>query len=463
MHDGDRVGQKTQLLNAKERLCNMKANSANQALRFYIPQMFDRLIKSSFIKNVLVVMTGTAGAQAIGFAMNPIISRLYSPTDFGVFGSFMAVLGIMTSAVTLNYAQAMMLPKKNEDAINLFVLACGFSAIIAVFCLFFCLFAPNILQNLTKSQSAWLLPMLVVATLTSGLNESCQAWCVRIKAFHKTAASQVIRSISTNGSQIGLGFWRGGPLALIFAMILGEILASLNLARVALRDLRELRREISWGRIRDLAKDYKDFPIYGGPKDVMNALSMGLPVLLLAYFYGIAIAGAYAFGARILQIPMGFVTRSLRPVLFQKASEAYNDGDRLFPLYVKVTSGLFALIVFPMLVMFLWAPQIFTWVFGSQWHTAGEFARWLMLWLMFIFCNLPSVLFARIIRIQGKMLLFEIVLLTSRALALIIGGTYMPALKTVMLYSLVGVIMNISLMFMVGCSVMRKDVDKLKR
>ena len=435
----------------------MKESSANHALRFYLPHIFAALMKSSFIKNVLLVMTGTAGAQAIGFAMNPIISRLYSPADFGVFGSFNAILGIFTSAVTLNYAQALMLPKKKEDAMNLFFLSCGSSTLIAACCLIFFLLVPNLFQSLTKSPNAWFLVLLVLAIVVSGLNESLQAWCVRIKAFKDTAASQVVRSLSTNGSQVGLGFWVGGPLVLIFGVIFGEILASLNLARVVFRDLWQSRREIRWDRIGELAKNYKDFPLYGGPKDVMNALSMGLPVLLLTHFYGIAIAGAYAFGVRILQTPMGFVTRALRQVLFQKLSEAHNDGDRLFPLYMKVTSGLFALIVIPMLLMLLWAPQIFTWVFGSQWHTAGEFARWLMLWLMLIFCNLPSILFARIIRIQGKMLLFEIVLLTSRALALAIGGMYMPALKTVMLYSLVGVIMNICLMVVVGYSVMRKD------
>lgn len=392
--------------------------------------------------------------------MNPIISRLYSPADFGVFGSFSAILSVMTSAVTLNYAQAMMLPKKNEDAINLFVLSCASSVLIAACCLVVCLLAPNFLQSLVKAQNAWLLPLLVVATLICGLNESLQTWCVRVKAFKDTSASQAIRSLSSNGSQVGLGFLREGPLALVCGTILGEILASLNLARVVFRDLgEELRREIRWDRMRKLAKDYKDFPLYSGPKDVMSALSMGLPVLLLTHFYGIAVAGAYAFGGRILQAPMGFVMGSLRQVLFQKASETYSHGGRLFPLYGKITLGLFALIAFPMLVVFIWAPQIFTWIFGSQWHTAGEFARWLVFWLMFMFCSLPSVLFARIIRIQGMLLLFEMVLLAARTLALMIGGSYMSALYTIILFSLVGAIMNIIFIAIVGYAVMRKDGD----
>jgi O-antigen/teichoic acid export membrane protein len=436
----------------------MNANSTKEALMFYSPNIITRLMKSSFTKNVLLVMTGSAGAQAIGFAMSPIISRLYSPADFGVFGSFSAVLSIATSAVTLNYAQAMMLPKQNKDAINLFVLSCASSALIAACCLAVYLFAPDFLQSLVKISNSWLLPLFVVAILISGLNESLQAWCVRAKAFKDTAASQVIRSLSSNGSQVGLGFLRGGPLALICGTILGEMLACLNLAHVVFRDLGvELHREISWSRMRSLAKDYRDFPLYSGPKDIMSALSLGLPVLLLTHFYGIAVAGIYAFGLRILATPMGLVTRSIQQVLFQKASEANNNVGRLFPLYVKTTLGLFALVAFPMLVMFIWAPQIFTWIFGSQWHTAGEFARWLLFWQMFMFCSLPAVLFARIIRIQGKLFLFEMVLLATRVLVLIVGGMYMLALHTVVLFSLVGGIMNIILIVIVGYALMRQD------
>ena len=41
--------------------------------------------KSEFAKNVLTLMTGTTIAQAIPIAISPILTRLYTPEDFGVF------------------------------------------------------------------------------------------------------------------------------------------------------------------------------------------------------------------------------------------------------------------------------------------------------------------------------------------------------------------------------------------
>ena len=430
-----------------------------RALNFQLKNIPDRLRKSSFVKNVFIVMTGTAAAQILGFALSPVISRLYSPSDFGVFGSFNAVLTVIAAGVTLDYTQAMMLPKQKEDAINLFILSCLSTAIVTSCCLTVCLFAPALLQDLMKAPNAWMLALLVVGILISGLNVAFQAWCVRVKAFKHTSASQVIRSLSSNGTQVGLGYLKGGALSLVFATVLGDVLASVNLFRVLLPDLLAFRRNIRWGRIKRLAKDYRDFPMYSASQNVINALSRGLPVILLTHFYGIAVAGAYVFGVRILSVPMRFVLTSLRQVLFQKASETHNSGGRLLPLYVKITSGLFSMAIVPSAILIAWSPQLFSWVFGSQWLTAGEYARFLILWLMFMFCNLPAILFAKIIRIQRRMFVFDLFLLAARALALIVGGTYLPALSTIMLFSLVGAIMNIIFIVIVGCALMSKEND----
>lgn len=425
--------------------------------KLQLKHALSKIRKSIFVKNVLVVMSGTAVAQIIGFSLMPIISRLYSPSDFGVFGSFNAVLTVIAAGVTLQYTQAMMLPKEKEDAINLFIISCITTAIISVCCLVVCLFAPGFLQGLMKAPNAWMLVLLVIAVTVSGLNKACQAWCVRVKAFKHTSASQVIRSLSSNGTQVGLGYLYGGSLALIFATILGDVLASLNLAWVALSDLKVHWVKISWTRMKQLAKEYRDFPMYSASQNVINALSAGMAVILLTYFYGIVVAGAYVFGARILLIPMGFVLRALRQVLFQKAAETQHQSGNLVSLYVKTTAGLFALALFPSLVLFFWAPEIFTWVFGSQWHTAGEFAQSLVLWMMVVFCNLPAVLFARLIRIQRTVFFYDLVLLATRVLTLVLGGLYLSALNTVMLFALVGAVMNLFLILLVGYYVMKKE------
>lgn len=435
----------------------MRAVLAILSSKYQLKEIIARVRKSSFVKNVLVVISGSAVAQVVGFSLSPVISRLFSPSDFGVYGSFDSIATIIAAGVTLDYTQSIMLPKEDADAINLFFVSCISTFGVGLLCLTCCLIAPQAVNSIMKTSGFWALALLVMATVVSGLNQSCQAWCVRSKAFKHTSASQVIRSLSSNGTQIGLGYLRGGGTSLIIASVLANLLASLNLFRVVFRDFLKLRHHIRWDRMKQLAKEYHDFPVYSASMNVMIALSTGLPVLLLTHFYGIAVAGAYAFGVRILQTPMSFVLGALRQVLFQKACETRNRGDRLMPLYVKITSGLFALAIIPSVVLIIWAPQLFSLIFGFKWYMAGEFARSLVLWLIFMFCNLPSILFARIIRMQRQMFFFDVVLLAARALTLILGGMYMTASNTVMAFSLVGALMNIIFIFIIGHAIMRKE------
>lgn len=421
-----------------------------------IKKIFIRLKHSTFFKNILIVMTGTVVAQAIGFLLSPIISRLFSPSDFGVFGSFYSVLGIITAGVTLQYSQAIILPKEKENAINLFFVSCFCTFFVSCILLALCLIFPAYLNGLMKTEGGLFLTLLVAAAIVAGLNQSFQAWCVRIKAFKQTSTSQVVRSVASNSTQIGFGLIKGGGAGLVVSSVLADIVASINLLRVLIPDILAYRTAIRWDRMKKLAWEYHDFPMYSASQNVINAVSTGLPVLLLTHFFGIAVAGAYAFGVRILMAPMGFVLTALRQVLLQKAAETQHQGGNLSSLYIKVTAGLFGIAFLPVLVIFIWAPQIFSWIFGTQWLTAGLFARGLIIWMLFVFCNLPAVLFARLIRIQRTVFFYDLVLLAVRVSILVIGGLYLSALYCVMLFSVVGAVMNLCLILIVGFAIVKK-------
>jgi lipopolysaccharide exporter len=422
-----------------------------------ITKIVKKLTKSHFIRNFTIVMSGTVVAQALGFALSPVISRLYSPSDFGVFGSFNSLVGIVTAAVTLEYGQALILPKKNEDAFLLFIFSCLCTLSIATIFMVAYFIAPGYFKTLLQAPSSWVLVPVLAAILVSGFNQTFQSWCVRVKSFKHASASQVIRSLSANGLQTGFGFVKGGAPALIWSSVAADFLATVNLGHAAMRDFKGLAAGFSPRKMLVLVKEYRDFPIYSASINVINSLSMGLPIFLLTHYYGVAVAGGYAFAMRMLSVPMEFVLRALRQVLYQKAAETHNDGRKLMPLYVKITGGLFALAIIPSLAFILWSPQVFGWVFGAKWVNAGEFARALVIWMMFMFCNLPATLFARIIRVQDKMFVYNVALLVFRTAALVIGGMFLSAVWTIMTFSIVGAVMNVIFIIIIGFLLAQKE------
>lgn len=402
-------------------------------------------------------MSGSAIAQIIAYALSPIISRLFRPEDFGVFGSFSALAGIIGALITLDYSQASMLPKEKHVAINLYFLSLVSTIIITFLASIISIIKPSIFYNLTKTKGYGALLLFIITLLMTGINNSSQAWAIRSKAFKRTSGAQVMRSIGSSSSRIIFGLFKVGSIGLIVSDIFANILAGLSLVQVVISDLKSLKSSINFKRIKSLAKEYIDFPLYSASQNFVNAISSGMPVLLISRFYGLPAAGAYAFGINILQAPMSLVLTALRQVLFQKACEFQHEGKGISILYIRTVIALFALAIIPSIIMLIWAPQIFTFIFGERWQLAGILARSLIIWMLFVFCNLPAVIFARIIRIQRFVFFYDIVLLIIRAATLVLGGMYLKLTQTVMAFAIIGALMNFFLIYIVGKKVAKKE------
>ena len=78
--------------------------------------------RSEFSQNVLTLMTGTTLSQAIPIAISPILTRIYKPEDFGIYAIFIAIITILGTIVSGRYELAIMLPKSDENAMNIFAL-----------------------------------------------------------------------------------------------------------------------------------------------------------------------------------------------------------------------------------------------------------------------------------------------------------------------------------------------------
>jgi O-antigen/teichoic acid export membrane protein len=105
-------------------------------MRSYLKDLLSKARASVFFRNILVVMAGTGIAQVISIGLAPVISRLFTPSDFGVAGSFEAIAGIIAAGVTLEYSQAIMLPKEREKALGLLAVSCFCVAAMSLLVLF---------------------------------------------------------------------------------------------------------------------------------------------------------------------------------------------------------------------------------------------------------------------------------------------------------------------------------------
>ena len=418
-----------------------------------------RLAKSPFFRNVAIVMSGTVVAQAVGMLIMPLVTRLYSPADFGVLGAFNAFLSIAGAGIALQYSDAVVLPKSDLDAAAL-VAASSLSILVLTGLLGAgVLLFPGFFRSWAGQGGAgWMLLFLILALPVTGLNQTLQAWCTRRKAFKTTAHSQMARPACSLSMQVAAGFAHLGWGGLVSGSIAGDAAATAVLARESLRaDGSLLRQAFTWKHLKAVGREYVDFPLYSMPQNVLNAASQGIPVLLLTRYFGPAVAGSYALGMRVLQAPMSLILTSVRQVLLQRATEVHNHGQRLWPLLARST-GLLALIAFaPAVLIALLSPVVFRWAFGPDWGLAGECARWLVLWLGIMFCNLPAALLGRILRQQRNLLIFDVLLLAARVTSLVLAARALSPVQTVMVFSLVGFAFNVFFILWIAALVLRHD------
>jgi len=385
------------------------------------------LTKSKFVRNVTIVATGTAGAQAISMAFSPVITRLYSPEAFGMLGTFMAVLTIMMPVAALAYPIAIVLPKSDADAKTLAKLSASLAFFVAIVTALVLLTAGDwIAQILSLEAIGALLFLMPVAMLFSVFHQILTQWLIRKKRFKITARVAVIQALVINTSKTGLGFLHPVGVTLIVLATLGQAFHAILLwVGMRGRDTTVfLGIDESTSTIREIAKRHRDFPLFRAPQNAINAFSESLPVLMLASLFGPSSAGFYSLGKMVMAVPLTLIAKSVGDVFYPRVTEAVNDKEDVFRLIAKATLALAAIGILPFTFVIVFGPLIFSIVFGSEWAMAGEYARWLALWLLFGFINRPSVAAMPALGMQPWLLFYELFSTGLKVVALVLGFWY---------------------------------------
>lgn len=407
--------------------------------------LLQRILKSPFVRNVAVLSSGTVVAQAVTVVATPVLSRLYDPVDFGVLALFLSVLAVSAEAVSVRYELAIVLPKDDDDSVNVLGFACLMVLCVSLLSLLgVAIFGEWLAGTVRSPELAPFLWWVPLALFSVGMFRCLGQWATRKKHFPTISLGQVARSTAVAVVQIVTGILAVGPGGLIGGRIAGEA-AGMATLWVRIRGRIGFWRRVSWSRMMQIAREYSDFPKFSLPQSLLNSLSQSIAAFLLVYFFDEAIVGIYAMAHRVLVLPVRLLTSSVRQVFLQRASETRAHGGSVFPLLAKTTLGLASVVILPVLVVILVGPQLFGFVLGPEWVPAGEYARWMSIWLFFVYLNPPSVVLTQVLRKNHYLLVYDTALFICRLLTLLIGGRNYGALTVVAAFSLVGAVFNASL------------------
>jgi len=320
-------------------------------------------------------MTGTTIAQAIPIAISPILTRIYTPEDFGILALFMAIVSIFGSISSGRYELAIMLPKKDEDAINIFALGFIIIIFISLFLFFIVLFFDDYLIKLldNKEIGIWLY-FVPITVFFIGLFNILNYFNNRKKQYKDIAVATIIKSIVLAVIQLSVGFFKQGASGLIGGQIISNIFANMRLIKNIIKD-KALMARISKVKIIALGKRYKNFPLISLPSNFINVLNQNLVNMLISTVYNIKTLGLYALVQRVMGVPSSLIGSSIGQVFFQQAAKERQESGRAIKTFTSTVIKL-VIIAIPMYgILFLIVEDLFLFVFGEKWQIAGEYAK----------------------------------------------------------------------------------------
>lgn len=333
------------------------------------------LPKGSFRFNVGVLAGGTALSQAAMLAFVPLLTRLYSAEDFGYLQVYLSISIFLINAASLRYETAVLLPKEDSLAANVFALAATTTLLLTTLC------------AMVISMILWTLPVgsnelrlcvafLPVSMAGAATNQVLVSWFLRTEGYHWVAGTKVRQILVMLVTQVLLGYFGCGVIGLLVGDALGKATGILRLARAAWRENGTLLRQVRPSAMWQAAIRYAKFPLLSTGATLINTAGFAVPTLMIGAWYGPQVLGWFGHAERVILAPSSLIGIAVTQVAGATAARLAHSSPESLPRFFLRTARVLLLLALPIGgLLAVAAPWMFALVFSEDWREAGVYAR----------------------------------------------------------------------------------------
>ena len=409
------------------------------------------LAQSRFLRHVVSLSSGTALAQAIALGFLPVLSRLYTPDDFGALALYLAIVSPLYVLATFSYQELIMLPRTHKAAAQLVRLIFFISLLVATLTFFVVLlFREQIGVFLGNREVAPLLFFVPISVFFYGNYQALRYWTMRMQRFGTVSTGQVVKvaanfSVATGagmpvaGSHGGLSAQSGGGLVL--GAVFAEIASAAWLFFKCHRRDQVLFGHMRRDRVMGMAARHRRMAASLTASYAMSTGYFQLPAIVISSYFGAATLGFYAMAERIVTAPALLIANAVGDVYRQRASVLYRETGRFDQLMIKTMMMILAIGIVPYAIGIFFAPDIFRFVLGPGWDVAGQYASIMLVGSFFSFITTPVDKAAVIVGARRFIVLFHSLRLVLHVLAagFVIAG-YLDVLSYVIVLTVIRIL-----------------------
>lgn len=381
-----------------------------------------KLPRGGFVRGVATLAGGTVLGQGAVIAASPILTRLYTPADFGVLAVYVSVIAPLAVVASLRYEYAIPLPKRDSEAAQLLVVALSIALVFPLVIAVVILTAGSALAEALGvpafAPHLWLIPLGLFAV---SVNQIFSFWAVRKQEYGRLARTKISKGFGSAATQLLLGALAAGPFGLLAGDVVGRSAGSVVLCRLAVHNDRGAFRGVTLARLRKRLVRYRHFPLLSAPASLLNSAGIHSPALLLAMLYGPQVAGLYGLSQRVVGAPMVLVGSAVANVFMGQATHLLRQRDpAIRGLFRKAAVRLLAIGLIPIPLLAVAGPYVFSRVFGAEWLEAGQFTSVLALMYLVQFVVVPLSQTLNVLERQRTQLAWDVSRFVLAALSIVI-------------------------------------------
>lgn len=358
-------------------------------------------------RGMLTLVMGAGLARIVGLASIPILTRLYSPEDYGVLAIYTSIVAVLVPILTLRYVTAIPLPKTDAMAFNLFML-CAKLILVGTLLISLVLgfFGETVLGWFSMQEFAHLWWLIAIGVLGTATYELFSLWATRKKDYKIIAKTQFTQSLTGNAVKIGLGLLSLKPLGLVIGQLIAQSGGVGSLFKNAYQDFKKLYPNLSAKKQKFVAKYYQDFPWFRLPSQFLMVLSIQAPILMMSALYDKESTGQLGLAIMALSLPVSLIGSAMSKAYYAEiASLGKHNIKRIKELTFSVQKKLFIVGAPFSLLVYLFSETLFKLIFGDDWSEAGKFASILAPFILFQFTSSPLM---EVVNILGSQIIYLI-------------------------------------------------------
>lgn len=332
-------------------------------------KLLRKCLSNKFLVSFSTLASGSIIAQLITILISPVITRLFTPEEFGFYTVILTAISLFGPIICLKYDMAIVIAKTERDSYALIKLCLYLVILLSI--IISILYGIIVFQGEYSAKEMWnIIIVISILLMAYGANNILLAYNNRHGLYRLIASVTVFRTTTNNILLVSCGLLNFGLSGLILSQIISSLTGLWRQSIEIRKNILKIK-DIRIIKIKEIFFENLKFPIFNASSALITTSVYSSINLFIALSFSVQQLGFYSLSYRILGIPFTIISANIARVFFESATKELEAEGSYSKTYNKTKKILFITIIPVIILLAMVAPWIFPFLFGEEWAIAG--------------------------------------------------------------------------------------------